>query len=252
MRTQSMYALLLAAILSLGATFAAEAAGSRQADAKPDPAAYALLKEAHDNRDTFPAGFTGLTADLVLNDNGKEAKGTLTVSASGDPKLAIADATTDEKKWAEEEIGSAMMHRIHGDFAHGDGAHPLSFVADDHSPLGRLISLNDRFKSTYRVKDGQITEVTRTMGNIRFTITMLENKTVDGGKYLPSYFIVTYFDATSGAIKSVDAFSDAFERVRSIWIPSARRVVTAENGNFTTRSFALSNIHLSGAAAAAR
>jgi hypothetical protein len=251
MRLQTISALFAAVVLCGGPTVA-HAGGRPQADAKPDPTAFALLQEAHDRRDTLPAGFSGLTADVALNDNGKELKGTLTYTSAGDVKLALQDATKDEEEWAHEQLSSALAHRRKDDFAHGDGGHPLTLVQDDHSPLGRLIALNDRFKSMYRVKDGQITEVTRSMGNMKFTITILDNRFVEGGKYLPNHFVVTYFDGTTGAIQHVDEFSDDFVKVGKAWIPSARRVVTAENGGFTTHVLALTNIHLLGTTAAAK
>jgi hypothetical protein len=250
MQSKAFFALLAAAALFSSAILAREAAGGRQKDPTADPAAVALLKEAHDRRETFPAGFSGLTADVLVNDNGKEAKGTLTYTSAGELKLTLSDASKAQEDWAKEQLGSAFGHRRADDFAQGDGSHPLTFVPDDHSPLGRLIALNDRFKSTYRVKDGHITQVNRAMGSLRFTITVLEDKTLEGGKYLPSQFVVTYFDAATGAIKKVDAFSDRFVRVSHVWVPSARRVVTAENGDFITRTLALDNIHLLGTAAA--
>jgi hypothetical protein len=251
MRYYTISALFAAAALC-GGSMIVRAEKRQQADAKADPAAFALLKEAHDRRDTLPAGFSGLTADVLLNDNGREVKGSLTYSSAGDVKLTLTDATKSEEEWTQEQLASALAHRRKDDFAHGDGNHALAFISDDHSPLGRMIALNDRFKSTYRVKDGQITEVTRAMGNVRFTITILDNRFVDGGKYLPNHFVVTYFDAGSGAIQHVDEFSDEFVHIGNAWIPSARRVVTAENGGFTTRILTLSNIHLLGSTAAIR
>ena len=253
MRLRLFSALLTTAVLC-GATItmAMATGGGRADDPKGDPAAFALLKEAHDKRESFPPGFSGLTADVLVNDNGTEVKGTLTYTSAGDVKLSLTDATKADEDWAHEQLESALAHRRSDDFAHGDGSHALTFVQDDHSPLGRQIALNDRMKSFYRISDGQIMEVTRSMGNMRFTITMLENTFVKGGKYLPAYFVVTYFDAGTGAITKVDAYTDKFARVSNAWIPSSRRVVTAENGGFTTRSFALTNIHLLGTSASAK
>ena len=247
-----MCAALIAAVVLCRTTVTHAAGGNRRDDGKADPAAFALLKEAHDKREAFPPGFSGLTADVLINDNGAEVKGTLTYTSAGDVKLTLTDATKAQEEWANQQLESALAHRRSDDFAHGDGGHPLSFTPDDHSPLGRQIALNDRMKSFYRVSDGQIREVTRTMGNMRFTITMLENTFVKGGKYLPAHFVVTYFDAGTGAITKVDAYSDKFVKIGNAWIPSGRRVVTAENGAFTTRSFALSNIHLLAASASAK
>ena len=80
----------------------------------------------------------------------------------------------------------------------------------------------------------------------------MQNKIVEGGKYLPAEFSVTYFDSATGAIKRVDLYSDQFTKVGNAWIPSGRRVVTAEDGAFVTRTFALSNIRLGDVASSAR
>lgn len=213
-------------------------------ETKPDPAAVAMLQEAHDKRETFPAGFSGLTAGITVSDSAGDVKGTLNYSSSGEVKLKLSGATSDQEKWANDQLGSAFGHRRADDFAHGDGSNPLTFDPDDHSPLGRQIALNDKGNSHYRVKDGHITQVNRSMGpTMKFSITVQADRNLPGGKYLPSTFTVTYFDA-SGAIKRVDIFTDRFQKVGEAWVPSSRRVVTAENGGFTARAFALDNISL--------
>ena len=50
---------------------------------KADPAAYELLKEAHDARQVWPADFAGFSAELSFNDNGKITKGTLSYEQKG-------------------------------------------------------------------------------------------------------------------------------------------------------------------------
>jgi Protein of unknown function (DUF3386) len=222
-------------------------------DIKPDPAAVAALKAAHDQRDTFAPGFTGLTAAVTINDNGQEVKGNLTYSVSAGLKLNLTGATTAQQTWAEEQIGSAFAHRKPDDFAAGEGSKPLTFGKDDNSPLGKEICLNDRMNSLYRVKDGHITQVTRMAGPaMRFTITVLSDRNLPGGKYLPTQFTVTYFDAKTGGIKQVDFFSDKFSKVGDSWVPSARRLVTAENGGFVTRSFTLEDMKALNSSTASR
>lgn len=246
------YSVLFSIMLATCAFVAALASQSQQTDTKADPVAFSLLKEAHDKRDTFPASLAKIGADVEINDNGTVLKGTFTYSSSGDSNLYLTGASKTQEDWAKEELLSAFSHRRGGDFAKSDGKYALTLGPDDHSPLGRLVCLNDRMKSTNRVKDGQLTQVNRSMGPQRFTITVMQNKIVDGGKYLPAEFSVTYFDTATGAIKRVDLYSDQFTKVGRAWIPSGRRVVTAEDGGFVTRTFALSNIHLADVASSAR
>jgi hypothetical protein len=235
---------LLAAALLGGAGIAVTAAGGKSGGPVADPAAVALLKEAHDNRCAFPADFAGLSADVAINDNGKEVKGTVTYHVGQRVDVKLTDATKEEQMWAREQLATAISHRLNDDFAKGEGANPITFVPDDHSPLGRQVALNDQFKSLDRIKDHRITEVTRTMGDMRFTITVMDNQIVEDGKYLPNQFVVTYFDASSGAIKQMDAYTDGFTKIEGAWVPTTRRIVSAENGAFTTRTYALSNVHL--------
>jgi len=222
-------------------------------EAKADPAAFTMLQEAHDKRENFPAGFTGLTANLTVSDETGEVKGSITYSSKGELTVSLASGSTEQQKWAKDQLGSAFGHRQADDFSHGDGANPLTFVSDDHSPLGKQIALNDKYNSMYRVSGGHITQVTRSMGpTIRFTITVTGDRNLPNGKYLPAQFTVTYFDATSGAIKRLDMFTDSFRKLGDAWVPSTRRVITAENGKFSTRMLQLDEIKSLDISAAAK
>ncbi|HZP82371.1 MAG TPA: DUF3386 family protein [Chthonomonadaceae bacterium] len=217
---------------------------TEESRSQADPAAYALLKQAHDCRETFGKDFPGLTAEVVYNDNGRTATGTLTYTVSAGVKLTLAGLPEESAQWAREQISSVLGHRRGGDFAKGDGRYPLAFAAEDHSPLGRKIVLNDALQSSYRVREKQVVEVTRTMGDERFTITVMETLPVEGGRYLPRHFSVTYFDAQTGAIRRVQQFTDAYQKVKNVWLPVSRRVVTAEKGTFTVRQIEFRNPRL--------
>jgi hypothetical protein len=209
-----------------------------------DPAAHDLLKAAHDSRATFAGAFAGIDADVTFDDNGTVYKGKAVYNTKGDTTLTAPDLKGDDAEWLDDQVGSLFGHRRGGDFDKGDGANPISFGPDDHSPLGRMVVLHDGLNSSYRVQDKQVTEVTRTMGDERFTITVLETTRTESGKYLPRQFMVTYFDAKTGAIKRAQAFTDAYAKTDGIWTPLSRRVITAENGGFTTRTLTFSNIHV--------
>lgn len=230
---------LMSALLSLApVSFGAPPAGA-------DPAAYALLKAAHENRQNFPADFPGLAADLVFNDDGREYAGTLRYKPGDGMPLEVTlerplgPAFEGLIAWVEGTARNLLGHRRGGDFAQGDGRHPLTLGPDDKSPLGRSVLLNDALKSSYRIKDGIVTEVTRTMGDTRFTITVLETTPGEQGKYLPRHFVVTYFDAGTGAIRSVQSFTDTHRKISGIWIPTTRRVIEAEDGKITARVLTL-------------
>lgn len=202
---------------------------------KADPEAWNLLKSTRETSKNFPANFAGVTTDVVLNDNGKVAKGTLNYEVGKTGELKIESLDEETKSWLNEQAMSVIAHRRGGDFAKGDGRHPITFGEDDNSPAGRRVVLNDSMKSSYRVRNGQVVEVDRTMADSHFVITVLETTKTPDGKFLPRHFTVTYFDAKSGALKRTETFTDEYKQVEGVWFPASRRVVRAENGKVATR-----------------
>ncbi|MEW6734764.1 MAG: DUF3386 family protein [Acidobacteriota bacterium] len=211
---------------------------------KADPEAYALLKTAHDARETWPSDFAGFTAELVFNDNGATTTGTFSYVPQTGVAARIEGLSDEAQKWLNNQLNSVLSHRRGGDFAKRDGAHPITFAEDDKSPLGRLVQLNDALKSSYRVRDGKVVEVTRTMGDERFTITVLETTPLPNGRYLPRHFTVTYFDAKTGTLKRTETFTDSYTKISEVWYPISRRVVRAENGRLIARVIEIKNPQL--------
>jgi hypothetical protein len=264
-RTLPIAAACLLAVISLpaqaqvaspGAT--APAANLRSPDspapsipAGADPQAYDLLKSAYDHRQQLPALFAGFSADIAVNDAGTEVAGKL-VYTPGKPMDLTLDNPATQMKWLRDAIGSLIGHRITGAFAQGDGSNPITFGADDHSPVGRLVALNDGLQSSYRVRDNQIVQVNRSMGDTKFTILVLDSLKTNEGKFLPRNFVVTYFDAGTGALKRAECFSDTYTEIHGAWLPTSRTIVTSENGAVVARSFALRNLKLLPQASASR
>lgn len=236
--TRIIFVLFCLALCSQGV--AAQTAETKKAD----PAAWNLLKSTRDTSQNFPANFSGVAVEIVLNDNGKIAKGSLVYEAGKGGELKIEGLDEDTKDWLKEQATSVVAHRRGGDLAKGDGRHPITFGEDDNSPVGRRVVLNDSMKSSYRIRNQQVVEVDRTMGDSHFTITVLETTPVAGGKFLPRHFTVTYFDAKTGALKRSEAFTDEYKQIDGVWFPASRRVTRAENGKVATRVIEFHNPRL--------
>ena len=215
--------LVLAAPIFPSPAFAAEAP-------KADPAAFALLKTAHDARQVLPDDFPGFTATLTLQAGGKIYPGTVSFEKGKTAEVKFEGVPIDDLDWAVDQVQSTIGHRRGGDFAKGDGRWPLTFGTgpDAENSFGRQILLNDMMQSAYRVRDGQVTEVTRTADNLRFTISVIQSQKAGDGKYLPQHFIVSYRDAKSGDLKEVQAFRDAYAQRGAAWLPVSRTVIFFE------------------------
>jgi hypothetical protein len=223
------------ALFSIGATAQTANAPSPPQPQKADPAAWNMLKSARETSQTLPENFGGVTADVVLNDNGKVTKGSINYEAGKSVELKFEGLDEDAKGWLNEQTMSIIAHRRGGDFSKGDGRHPITFAENDNSPAGRRISINDPMKSHYRVRNNQVVEVDRTMGADHFIITVLETTRTPDGKNLPRHFTVAYFDAKSGAVKRSETFTDEYKLIDGVWFPASRRLFRAENGKVITR-----------------
>lgn len=228
-----LFSMSCLAILAMGAF--AQTAQPNAETQKADPAAWNLLKSARETSQNFPTSFAGVTADVTLNDNGKVAKGSFNYDVGKSVELKIEGLDEDAKRWLDEQTMSVIAHRRGGDFTKGDGRHPITFAENDNSPAGRRVALNDSMRSYYRVRNNQVVEVDRHIGDDHFIITVLETTRTPEGKSLPRHFTVTYFDAKTGAIKRSEAFTDEYKLVDGVWFPASRRMVRAENSKVITR-----------------
>jgi hypothetical protein len=202
-----------------------------------DPAATKLLAEARAARAQWE-NFPGLTADLEVNFDGKLTKGQVQVNSRGKLEMKLNDEAAE--KWARSTLGSTVAHRFDNSASLDT---PCAFADDnaDH-PLGRAIRvLNDEFHSSYRIRDQQIIVVNRQMGDVRFTITVLENSRNAEKHFLPTSFVVNSWDLKSDALRSSEAHHQTWERVGKFDLPVTTLIVRATSGKLEARSLKLSN-----------
>lgn len=98
--------------------------------------------------------------------------------------------------------------------------------------------------SSYRIKEGQIRQVNRTMHGTKFSIDVLETTQTDGGKYLPHQFVVTYYDIeTNEVIRKVD-YASTFVKVGEFYLPESRKSTSFAKEEKTVRELRLSEHQL--------
>jgi hypothetical protein len=233
-----MKRLCLIFVLSI---FACPATG---ADLKlePNPEATKLLADARAARANWDH-FPGFKADLEVNIDGKVFKCPLTVNAKGDVSLKVEDE--DANRWAKRILASLVGHRMDGNSA-GDSPCAFADNVSDH-PLGRAIEvLNDEFHSSYRIRDRQVIVVNRTTKDSRFTITVMENKLNADRQYLPSEYVVNYWDLKSDVLKRSESHHNTWQRVGKFDLPVEVLVVTATPQKQEARCLKISNHQLLG------
>ncbi len=213
-----------------------------------DPAARAgedattLMTRAREARATWDA-FPGFSADVVVSENDSQAVGKLTVSARGEVSLALSESFA----WAERELKSLVRHRI----GSGNREYDVSFAdKEKHNPFGRLIKVNDdaSIGSLYRIRDDIIREVHSNMQNVRLAITVIDVAWNKEGKYLPSVYTVSYWDAKSGDLQSTSVVRDTWTRVGKWDLPAQQlRVDSTSDGKRQVKEIRFAKHRLLGA-----
>jgi hypothetical protein len=207
-----------------------------------------LMRQAREARATWDDAFPGFTADLAVMADDQSIRGRVTVSAQG--KVELEGPAGPALQWAKERLQSDIMHRkadaspftAEAEFAEEDGK----------NPLGRLIRIkDDKMSSSFRVREGQILEVNRTMRDTAFSIKVLVTEKNPEGKVLPSVFTVTYWDGQSRALQKVETYHVTSTRLGRYDLPGSTTQVISENKGAPVRRLVLSNHRLAGTSPAA-
>lgn len=202
----------------------------------------AMLRHAQEGTYRFPAGFAGFTARLLLVWEGGEAEGQVTALDPSKVEVHLEGPEPD-REWASRELASLIAHRWPQTYESGDGRYPKESDPDDCHPLGTLIKLRgDPLSSSYRVRDGQVTQINRHVGNGRFSIVIQARRTAPrghaDGRGVPTQFAVCHWDGTGRLVRS-DLYSDAYVEMNDLLLPERRRVVSADDQGLVAREMRL-------------
>lgn len=192
-----------------------------------DPAARQLLKAAHEVRHVW-RNFPGFTAQLTVIHDGQTMHGAVTVVGTREVQVQLPNADEKARRAVTEMLKSLVAHRAAVPFEQGVGKFAIAFGAPDNNPLGRLVLLDDSFRSAYRIQDGHIRQVIRHLGDTKMTITILEEVPTEDG-WLPKHFTVAWW-RDNGTLMQVDTFVDRYVKVGAFWLPAERQVFSARNG----------------------
>lgn len=211
-----------------------------QSTAEDDPQARQALEEVFGNTARWDAGFNGFTADVTVNINGKEEKGTVTVKGPKEIETTLNDEKL--KEFATENLASIAMHRGPRSFDQSDGKYKLAFGDEGTHPLGRAVVMGgDGMKSFYRIKEGRIRQINRQAPHVSFSINIEDSVKNPEGKFLTKNYTVYYFNPKDKSIKNVESYTDEYTRVGGFDLPQQRRVISCEEGDVVVSTMTLEN-----------
>ncbi len=188
-----------------------------------------LLRQARLNREVLASDFPGFKSQLRVHSDGVVHEGSMLFRPPITLELELDDA--DLRKEVKRTVRSLLAHRMASEPS-SDETTRLG-PADRH-PLGRKVLLRDKYESSYRIRDNRILEVDRNMKDQTLIISVLDTQETVSGRYLPTSFFVTVFEADSGAMKSASAYTDTYKLAGKDYVPSSRRIISSANGRTRT------------------
>lgn len=205
-----------------------------------DPKAKDFLRRAFNKTYRWPAGFSGFSADLVVEEAGRRARGAVEVRSSRDVRVTLDDESF--AKWAEGQISMMAVHRGPRTFEESDGKHVLTFGEDDGHPLGRTIRIHgDGMGSFYRVMDDRIRQINRRMERIAFTINVDDSLVTEDNRHLTTRYVVYYYSPADRRLNNVDSFLDQHAVVSGVYLPGVRLLSFSEGGDTVVRRMQFSH-----------
>ncbi len=202
-----------------------------------EPTAADQMRKEHDGRVVWTA-LPGFSADIVVAQDGKSSRGTVTVDTEG--KLTLTMDQTEGLEWVQRTLGSVVSHRLSD-----SGAITNVEYADSNTvhPLGRLIKSVDAAEhSLWRVKGDMLTEVHRITEKTRMIISVSEVTRNVEGKHLPKNFTVTTWNSETGAIQSTRQVFNEWLRVGSYDLPARLLAANAKaDGTRVVEEIVLAN-----------
>lgn len=203
-----------------------------------DPKAREAMKEVFGSTARWPSGFKGFSAEVTVNINGNEEKGTVTVKGAKDIETSLSGEK--QKEYLSENMASIAMHRGPRSFDESDGKYKLAFGDEGIHPMGQKLVLGgDGMSSFYRIKNGRICQINRKSPRVSFSINIEESVKTQDDKYLTSKYSVYYFKPDDGSLKDVESYTDAYTRVGEADLPQSRRIIHCENGEVSVSTMTL-------------
>jgi hypothetical protein len=206
------------------------------------PTARDLFQAAYENRYTWDLEFPGYTADVTLR-QGDESY-TAQVRVNEDFSVAvtgIADETVQESLYTQ--MRDVVTHRKRNTFEKAHGKNTFELGETDPTGATEILVTGDAMGSNYRVRNNQISLVSRVMGRMAFVIHHKESLETHQG-YLSSRYTAVFRNPQTDQVMRQVEFADTYEAIDGYYILSHQVMRSHEQGQTTVTEIEFSNICL--------
>lgn len=220
-------ALFLAALLPLAA---------QNGKVPNDPDAKALLKQIRESDSGWDENFPGFRCAIEVFMDGTTHRGKLEVRARD--KIEVTEMNDKEAQaWAERSIRSIVSSAYRTEFESRYEKLGVTFGKDDLNPLGQLLHIHgDRFRTSFRIRDGEVRQIVRSNSARTVTIDILHLERDAQGRKTAQIFATQYFDIKTKALERAETVQEGKIMVGDHLLPHYYHEILNQNGGSRMRS----------------
>jgi hypothetical protein len=216
---------------------------SARADVVPeDRNVREMLRTALEHRYTWDASFPGFTGEAALVQEGREpGRARFTVEPDLDVRVEGGDSAT--RAALRDEISSFITQRkpLSFDVTYGETTFVRRAVRPDGAHV--IAAAADPLSTTYTVRNGELIEVSRSVGRVSYIARDRRKLTTQDGRTLAIEYDVLYVSNETGAEIAVERTSDTYTELSGYWVPTGRQVERRSPGQPpATRRLTMSNL----------
>lgn len=199
----------------------AVASGSSDLDAET------IFRSAYENRYTWDEHFPGYQTEVVLQSGSGTYRGVAELLPDfGVIVKEIPDEEMQQVIAAQLQMSATHLQRVDFDQVHPQRSFQLT--GTDAAGASEIAELDGATNSHYKVKDREIIQVNRTLGNLAVEVNTTDfQQTPDG--YLATHFQVTFRDAKTGATLEQDDVQDTYSRIGNYYIMTRRQIQAGQD-----------------------
>jgi hypothetical protein len=201
-----------------------------------------LFKAAYENRYTWDQNFPGYSADVEIKQGDEVYTGKVRINS--DLKVEVT-GIEDEK--VQESVYNQMRdivtHRKRSSFEQAHGKNEFNLGEADSTGAVEILVKGDAMGSNYKVRGTEISQVSRVMGPMAFTINT--NESLDTGEgYVSTGYNAIFRNSKTGDLMGKREFEETYEKVGNYYVMTRQVVDAIEGEGRITTEFNFSNIKL--------
>lgn len=201
------------------------------------------FRSAYENRYTWDENFPGYTTKLELRQGDEVYTGDIKVNSD----LSVEVTGIENEEVAESvynHMRDVITHRKRNSFENAHGKSSFSFGEEDASGAVEILVKGDSMGSNYKIRDKEITQVSRVMGPMAFVINT--NESLDTGEgYISTGYNAIFRDSKTDELKGKREFKESYEKFGDYYLPARQEIEAIDkDGNKITTEFIFSETKL--------